>query len=370
VKRRLPLAVLFLIFQAQAVIHHYPIYHPYPPLQPKGEAIDSLAIAPQHLTTLAISPIQVSGTDTAAAVLLEAEISNTFVSSHRFRLLERQELNEILKEQAFDATTCHGNDCGTRIGRLLGVEEILLGRLAVYQGVWAFSMRRVDVATGKVLQDLTAEFADLASVRRFVESKDIFDTSLNLHGHDLHFKETLPFGIELGMAMGIESGNHQLGTHPILSPQLTLLSKRLIMTLGAELMPMNPKTKQPATIDGTIYPIGSSGSLIKARLSLGYDLVRTHRYSLCPSLGLVDGFARLQTPDSSSKATEQILAIEPSIRFCKNWWSVRGRGNDGDVAGASMVLDAGWRHQIIDGAIVPKEVFFVNLGLMCFFSFL
>lgn len=99
---------------------------------------------------------------------LEAEISKAL----SYKLVERSEMDEILKEQGFKETVlCDDDECPQEIGSLLGADIILTGTLGRVGEIFSITAKLVDVKTGRLL---TAQSVEAQSI----ESLHIKGTSL------------------------------------------------------------------------------------------------------------------------------------------------------------------------------------------------
>lgn len=88
-------------------------------------------------------------TDNEALVLTEklrGELFNTGV----FNLLERGQMDEILKEQGFQQTGCTSSECLVEAGQLLGVNAIVAGSVGKMGNIFLISIRIIDVASARI----------------------------------------------------------------------------------------------------------------------------------------------------------------------------------------------------------------------------
>jgi curli biogenesis system outer membrane secretion channel CsgG len=109
------------------------------------------AVAPR-IPTVAIMPLEPNGVDSASAKVMTDALSDELLRSGKVRLMERSQMDQILKEQGFQSSgACDGSECAVRVGRLLGIEKIVVGSLGKIGAAYVLSIRAVDVATGEVL---------------------------------------------------------------------------------------------------------------------------------------------------------------------------------------------------------------------------
>jgi TolB-like protein len=85
-------------------------------------------------------------------VILSNRIRGEFINTNRFNVIERAEMNAILKEQGFQQTGCINSECAVEIGQLIGVEQIVAGNLGKVGNLFILSLRIIDVETGQILK--------------------------------------------------------------------------------------------------------------------------------------------------------------------------------------------------------------------------
>jgi len=100
-----------------------------------------------RIAVLDFSPKNVS-VDTAGMVsdLIRTEIFNTGL----FQVVERTEMEKILKEQSFQMAGCTETSCAVEAGRLLSAKKILVGSVGRLGTKYLISGRMVDVELGEI----------------------------------------------------------------------------------------------------------------------------------------------------------------------------------------------------------------------------
>lgn len=107
---------------------------------------------PQPGPTVAIASFAASPADSVEARLVADALAANLQSSGKVRLLERSQMDRILAEQGFQASgACENGDCVVETGRLLGVQQLVVGRLSRLEDVLQLDTRLVDVGTGEVI---------------------------------------------------------------------------------------------------------------------------------------------------------------------------------------------------------------------------
>ena len=70
----------------------------------------------------------------------------------KITLVERQQMNRIMAEHAFQKTGCTGTDCAVRLGRILNVRWVCVGSYGKFMGErYTVTLRLVAVETGEAL---------------------------------------------------------------------------------------------------------------------------------------------------------------------------------------------------------------------------
>lgn len=77
----------------------------------------------------------------------------------RFTLLERTDMEAILKEQDFSLSDlCNTAECAVQVGQLLAAEKIVVGDLGKVGTSYTVTVRIIDVSSGKVERTASQEY--------------------------------------------------------------------------------------------------------------------------------------------------------------------------------------------------------------------
>jgi TolB-like protein len=101
--------------------------------------------------SIAVSDLAAQGVKESEAAVISEQIRVEFMKSQRIRLIERSQMQEILKEQGFQQTGCTNDACAVEIGQLLGVKNIVIGSVGMAGSYTVLAVRVLDVATGVVV---------------------------------------------------------------------------------------------------------------------------------------------------------------------------------------------------------------------------
>ncbi len=103
---------------------------------------------------IAIHPLKASGIEKSQAEVLTDAIRTEISQLNKFDIMERSEMENILKEQGFQASgACDDDACALEMGKILAVRYMILGNVGLLGKTYSISIRLVDVATGKIVRD-------------------------------------------------------------------------------------------------------------------------------------------------------------------------------------------------------------------------
>jgi len=111
-----------------------------------------MRILPGSDFNIAIIDLEGVGADYSQCSIASDKIRNVLLQNSSFKVMERNVMQEILREQGFQQTgTCNSTSCIIEAGQLLGVRYLLAGKLSRTEGLIALSLRVIDVRTGLIL---------------------------------------------------------------------------------------------------------------------------------------------------------------------------------------------------------------------------
>ena len=79
------------------------------------------------------------------------------VKSNEFAIIERGEMDEILKEQGFQMSGCTGSECAVEAGKLLSANQICAGSIGRVGSLFTLSVRLIDVESGQIIKSVTED---------------------------------------------------------------------------------------------------------------------------------------------------------------------------------------------------------------------
>jgi uncharacterized protein (TIGR02145 family) len=105
---------------------------------------------------VAVLPFSSRVVDSGAMDGLMSALSSELINTGKFRVMERSQMEGILKEQGFQQSgACDGAECAVEMGKILSVNEMVLGTIAKVGNTYTISARLVSVKTGEVVRSLT-----------------------------------------------------------------------------------------------------------------------------------------------------------------------------------------------------------------------
>jgi TolB-like protein len=101
--------------------------------------------------TLAVSDLTGQGVKESEAAVISEQLRAELMKSPRIRLIERSQMQEILKEQGFQQSGCTNDACAVEIGQLLGVKNMVVGSIGMAGSYTVLSVRVIDVESGSIV---------------------------------------------------------------------------------------------------------------------------------------------------------------------------------------------------------------------------
>jgi len=112
------------------------------------------------LPMVAVMPLQPKGVPGVDADVITDAIGTQLQQSGMVRVMERAQMDQILKEQGFQQSgACDGPDCVLQVGKMLSVDRILVGSVGLVGRTYTLNLRLVGVGTGEVIHSSMKSFA-------------------------------------------------------------------------------------------------------------------------------------------------------------------------------------------------------------------
>ena len=106
---------------------------------------------------IAVLELEQKGLSPEEAQTLTQRLTTKLVSIGKYQVVERSNMDKILKEQKFQHSGGTDSECAVEIGQLLNTDFIIIGNVSKFGSIWVIDSRLIDVAQGNVL--ISAEFS-------------------------------------------------------------------------------------------------------------------------------------------------------------------------------------------------------------------
>ncbi|PKL78111.1 MAG: hypothetical protein CVV27_03935 [Candidatus Melainabacteria bacterium HGW-Melainabacteria-1] len=103
--------------------------------------------------TLAVIDLRSQGDVSAdEARIITDRVRAELFRSGRYHIIERAEMQAILREQGFQQTqiNCEGTDCSVELGKILAVRQLVTGSVSQIGEIYSLSLRVIDVEQGTI----------------------------------------------------------------------------------------------------------------------------------------------------------------------------------------------------------------------------
>jgi len=105
---------------------------------------------------IAVLDLETIGLNPGEATILTQRLTTKLISIGKYEVVERTNMDKILKEQKFQKSGCTDSGCAVEIGQLLNTDYIVIGSVNKFGSTWTLDARLIDVALGKGI--ISAEF--------------------------------------------------------------------------------------------------------------------------------------------------------------------------------------------------------------------
>ncbi|MBN2425013.1 MAG: hypothetical protein JXR46_12065 [Calditrichaceae bacterium] len=123
------------------------------PVQYPARKSDQLVfVKNDQASSIAILELDGIGIAEPDAFALSNRLITEVFKTGYFNVLEREKMNEILKEQGFQMSGCTSSECMVQAGKLLNVQQILGGSVSKVGGYYSVELRLIDVESGQILK--------------------------------------------------------------------------------------------------------------------------------------------------------------------------------------------------------------------------
>lgn len=101
----------------------------------------------------------ISGVQKIEAMALTSKFRGSLAKTQKYTVLERNEMETILKEQDVTLTDiCNTAECVVEVGKLLAAEKMIAGDIAKVGETYTIQIRLIDVTTSKIEETESHEY--------------------------------------------------------------------------------------------------------------------------------------------------------------------------------------------------------------------
>jgi len=138
---------------------------------------------------IAVNDLVGKGIEKSTAGIISDRLRSELINTGVFRVMERNEMENVLKEQGFQKTgACDDASCLVEVGQLLGVDRMVAGSVGRVGDFFTISLRIINVATGEILFTVNVDFEGTV--------KDVISTAIG----DAANKLAAGAGVEISKA--------------------------------------------------------------------------------------------------------------------------------------------------------------------------
>ncbi len=108
---------------------------------------------------VAVNALEGRGIDANEAATLTDVLRVKLMKSKKYEVMERGQMETILKEQAFQQSgACTDQECIVEMGQILGIEQIIAGSIGKVGSAYSINVRIISVKTGKILNSVSHSY--------------------------------------------------------------------------------------------------------------------------------------------------------------------------------------------------------------------
>ena len=123
----------------------------------------------EHLPRIAIIPFNYINVSKQDAEVITSLFETALVNTEVFRVIEQNQIDEILKAQEYSLSDCSDTECAIQFGQLLSAEQIILGTLSAVGGKHILNAKIIDVAKGVNIKADRVDAGSLSEMTEVVE---------------------------------------------------------------------------------------------------------------------------------------------------------------------------------------------------------
>jgi len=113
----------------------------------------------------AIADLRGENVSAGDAAVMADLLRNELVKTNTFTVIEKQNMDKVLSEHAFQQTGCSSEECAVKLGKLLNVQRMAVGSFGKLMDSYILSIRVVNVESGEIVYADSAEGEKVSQLR-------------------------------------------------------------------------------------------------------------------------------------------------------------------------------------------------------------
>ena len=133
-----------------------------------------------EVKTIAVIDFDAQNTSKADANIISDFLRNALVKNECFKVVDKNNMDRILKEQMFQYSGCTNKECAVKIGKILNVQIMAIGLYSKFEEIRYITVNMVEVETGEIIVSEKMKFEKAKDVDKTVDqlaekiAKDIY----------------------------------------------------------------------------------------------------------------------------------------------------------------------------------------------------
>ena len=103
----------------------------------------------KYLAVLELEPVGLSNTE---AKILTQRLTSQMIAISDYTIVERANIEKILKEQKFQNSGCTDSECAVEIGQLINADVTVIGTVSKFGETYTIDARIISVEGGEALE--------------------------------------------------------------------------------------------------------------------------------------------------------------------------------------------------------------------------
>ena len=116
---------------------------------------------------IAVLELEQKGLTKQEAEILTDRLTTKLVSIGKYQVVERNNMDKILKEQKFQQSGCTDSECAVEIGQLLNADITVIGTVSKFGDTYTIDSRIINVGNGEALG--SASFTHTGNIDQLVK---------------------------------------------------------------------------------------------------------------------------------------------------------------------------------------------------------